>query len=195
MFSNGQSKHDKKSINLGMSISYIPFDTRFMNNREFIIREAFPADEPFLREMLYNSLYVPLDAKPFDRDIIKQPEILKYVESWGRSGDIGLIAIDSSLDEAVGAAWIRLFSYSDQGYGYFDDITPELGIAVLPAHRGCGSGSALLNRILATAASLYRTVSLSVSCDNPARYLYERFGFEPVIKQDNSLTMLKRLKS
>jgi ribosomal protein S18 acetylase RimI-like enzyme len=155
----------------------------------------FPELEPFLREMLYHSLSVPPGGTPFDRDVVTRPEIAKYVEGWGRAGDRGLIAIHPDSNEAVGAVWVRLFQSGDKGYGYVDDRTPELGIAVLPEQRRLGVGSALLSRVLEIAGTVYGAVSLSVSMENPARRLYERFGFQPVNTCGNSITMLKHLKS
>ncbi|HYR88006.1 MAG TPA: GNAT family N-acetyltransferase [Terriglobia bacterium] len=160
-----------------------------------IIRKASASDEPFLREMLYHSLYVPEGHAPFDRDILNRPDIAKYVKGWGRSGDLGLIGVDASSGQAVGAVWVRNFTASERGYGYVADNIPELGIAVLPEHRGRGVGSALLQRLVEMAGAAYDAVSLSVSMDNPARRLYERVGFEGVGASGNSLTMLKRLKS
>ena len=167
---------------------------RFEKSTNLVIRQASKSDEPFLREMLYYSLYVPDGGTPFDRNVVRRPEIAKYVEGWGRSGDFGLIAINPNSGEAVGAVWIRLFPDSDRGYGYVDAGTPELGIAVLPEHRGGGVGSLLLSRVLEIAGTQYGAVSLSVSLDNPARRLYERLGFEPVEKRGNSITMLKHMK-
>lgn len=83
-------------------------------------------------------------------------------------------------------------SGQDRGYGYVDDATPELSIALLPAYRGRGIGSQLLARLLEQAQGCCPGVSLSVSAGNPARRLYERFGFEIVAERGSSLTMLKR---
>jgi len=159
-----------------------------------IIREASPSDETFLREMLYHSLYVPEGSAPFDLGVLRHPEIAKYVDGWGRPGDLGVIAKDSESDGNIGAAWMRLFSGSAKGYGFVADDIPELAMAVLPGYRGCGVGTALLKRLLEDARK-YEAVSLSVSIDNPARRLYERFGFEPVGTSGSSLTMLKRCRS
>ena len=159
-----------------------------------IIRDASAADEPFLREMLYHSIYVPEGGVPFTRQIVSRPNIAKYVEGWGRAGDLGLIAEDSRSNKPVGAVWMRLFCASDKGYGYVADNIPELGIAVLPEHRGCGTGTALLQRLLEMAGVRSIAVSLSVAMDNPARRLYERLGFETVGTYGGSLIMLKRLK-
>jgi ribosomal protein S18 acetylase RimI-like enzyme len=159
------------------------------------IREASPSDEAFLREMLYHSLYVPDGGAPFDRGIVSRPEIAKYVERWGRTGDLGFIAVHSRRNEPLGAAWLRLFTGSEKGYGYVGGNTPELGIAVLPEYRGRGLGSALLRRLLEAAAGMYDSVSLSVAADSPARRLYERIGFEQVSTSGTSVTMVKRLRS
>lgn len=166
-----------------------------MKVKGLIMRQASASDEPLLREMLYHSLYVPEGGPQFDRAVVRQPEIAKYVDGWGRPGDLGLIAVDSGSGEPVGAAWIRLFAASQKGYGYVGDHIPELGIAVLPEFRNCGIGSALLHRLLEMAASVHDAVSLSVSSDNPALRLYERLGFERVATMGNSVTMLKRMAS
>ena len=131
---------------------------------------------------------------PLPLDIVNQPEIAKYVEGWGRYGDLGFIAVDSSNNEPVGAAWLRLFTGGEKGYGYVDDSTPELGLAVLPTYRGQGVGSALLKRLLEAARTLYNSVSLSVSADNRAVGLYERMGFKLFSTSGTSVTMLKHLR-
>jgi ribosomal protein S18 acetylase RimI-like enzyme len=100
---------------------------------------------------------------------------------------MALIALDANSHEAIGAAWMRIFSRPQKGYGYVADGTPELGIAVLPEHRGRGIGSALLRRLIEIATSSYDAVSLSVSSDNPAQRLYQRAGFERVGSSGDSI--------
>lgn len=143
--------------------------------------------------MLYQSLYVPAGSPPFPREVIHRPELARYVKAWGRGGDMGLVAVEVRSGEPIGAAWLRLLRGDERGYGYVDDETPELGMAVLPGHRGRGVGSDLLGHLLRSAAGLYRSVSLSVSADNPAVRLYERAGFERVRECGDSLTMVNRL--
>lgn len=168
---------------------------QLIKNREVLsFREADSSDEAFLREMLYHSLYVPDGEQPFERSIVDQPEIAKYVVSWGRPGDLGVIALDAPKEQEVGAAWMRLFSSTDPGFGFVDSDIPELAIAVLPGHRGSGVGSALLQQLFKRASSSYDAVSLSVSLANPALRLYERSGFQHVEVHGDSLTMLKRFQ-
>lgn len=163
--------------------------------RMVVMREALSTDQPLLDEMLYHSLYVPPGHEPFSRDILQNPDVNKYVAGWGRPGDLAFVAFDSKTGTALGAAWLRLLTGDERGYGYVDDDTPELGVAVVDVYRGQGVGSTLLERLLEAAAVRYRSVSLSVLEGNPARKLYERLGFRLVGREGTSLTMLKELQA
>jgi GNAT superfamily N-acetyltransferase len=151
------------------------------------VRVAAPDDEPFLCEMLYQALSVPPGGPPHARSALERPEIAHYVEAFGtRRGDDGLVAT-TTLGEPVGAVWVRLLDQADPGYGYVDDDTPELTMAVVGEHRGLGIGSELLRLLLQRVPAC----SLSVDPQNPARRLYERFGFEAVGWCETSLTMVR----
>jgi GNAT superfamily N-acetyltransferase len=143
--------------------------------------------------MLYHALYVPPGAAPLPRKIVQRPELARYVTGWGREHDMGFAALDATTGQAAGAAWIRLLSGENRGYGYVDDATPELSIAVLPAWRGQGIGAALLGRLVQAAQPHYRALSLSVAVDNPAVRLYSRLGFRVVRSDGASLIMLKTI--
>jgi ribosomal protein S18 acetylase RimI-like enzyme len=157
----------------------------------FRIRPLKPSDEPVLWEMLYHALYVPEGAEPLPRDIVKTPELAHYVQGWGQPGDDGFIAIATVSGQPIGAAWLRLFTGKRRGYGYVDDGTPELAIAVISGHRGGGVGTQLLIRLLESARRHYLAISLSVAQDNPAIRLYERMGFEVVRQVGDSVTMCR----
>ncbi len=159
------------------------------------IRTATIADEPFLWKMLYQALFVPPGEPPPDPAVVRRPEIAHYVDGWGREGDIGVIAHNADRSEPIGAAWLRLFQSTDKGYGYVADCIPEMGIAIWPEQRGRGVGTALLNRLLELASTRFEGVSLSVSQDNPARYLYERVGFVAIRAEGNSIVMVKWFKT
>lgn len=152
------------------------------------IRPIRGGEEEFLREMLYHALYVLAGSEPFPRGIVDNPEIGRYVQSWGRAGDEALIAVDDSDQRPVGAIWMRLWAGADRGYGYVGDDIPELSMAVLPEYRGKGIGSALLTRLLEDAEGRFACISLSVSTSNPAMGLYLRFGFESVAEAGDSVT-------
>lgn len=158
----------------------------------FQIVELTVKDEPFLWEMLYEAIYVPPGELRPPREILKQPAIAHYVQGWGRETDLGFIALDPQTGEKLGAAWLRLLRGADRGYGYVDDRTPELTIAVRETARGRGIGQALLKRLIAAARQPFPGLALSVQAANPARRLYERMGFETVMQAEDTLTMVLR---
>ncbi|MCE7982405.1 MAG: GNAT family N-acetyltransferase [Caldilinea sp. CFX5] len=160
----------------------------------FTIRPASPADEPFLWEMLYEAIYVPAGRPKPNRAILREPSLAHYVANWGQQpGDFALLAIDQQSGQPVGAAWLRLFSADDPGWGFVDVDTPEVSVALLPDYRGQGIGSTLLGELIALVNSRYTALSLSVDPQNPALRLYERLGFVVVGVSGTSLTMRKAL--
>jgi len=154
----------------------------------YVIRPLELEDEPFLWEMLYQAIHVPEGQPPLPREIIQIPELARYVQSWGREGDCGFLSSDTLTSHPIGAVWLRLPIGEHKGYGYVDDNTFELSIAILPEYRGQGIGTQLLTHLLASEWGK-SSISLSVSADNPAVRLYERFGFEIISRSDGSLTM------
>ena len=153
-----------------------------------MIRPAGPQDVPFMRDMLSHAYYWRVDRV----SETGEPPVRRYVERWGRPGDTALIAIQDF--QRVGAAWYRLFTSEDPGYGFVDEQTPELSIAVVPSRRGHGFGGELMDALLARArADGYGAISLSVAKDSPAVQLYERYGFAKVDERDGAITMRAEL--
>lgn len=112
----------------------------------------------------------------------QQDCLVRYARDWGRAGDMGFAAyIDT---EAIGAAWLRLWSVDDRGFGYVDDAIPELVMAVCPNCRKQGVGTALLTHVLETAQDRFPAVSLNVRATNPALNLYQRLGFVKVASSE-----------
>jgi ribosomal protein S18 acetylase RimI-like enzyme len=155
---------------------------------KIVVRRGGAQDVRFLRDMLHHAYYWKERAP----DSGPGPVAL-YVKAWGRPGDTAVIAIDKGFP--VGAAWYRLFGRDRPGYGFVDEQTPELAIAVVPNARGKGVGSALLKTLLARARDAgYPTISLSVDRANAgAIELYQRHGFESVAEDEDSVTMLAHL--
>jgi ribosomal protein S18 acetylase RimI-like enzyme len=151
------------------------------------MRKAGPKDVRFLRDMLHHAYY----ARESSLTGEEQP-VYRYVIGWGRPGDAGVVALDEGFP--VGAAWYRLFAADEPGYGFVDERTPELAIAVVPSRRGRGFGEELLVALLERArAEGHEQVSLSVERDNPALRLYEKHGFRVVRENANTLTMVATL--
>ena len=157
---------------------------------QIVVRRGGAQDVRFLRDMLHHAYYwkerAPEDTGP--------GPVALYVKAWGRPGDAAMIAIDAGFP--VGAAWYRLFARDRRGYGFVDERTPELAIAVVPNARGKGVGAALLEALLDRArAEGYEAISLSVDRNNAGAIgLYERHGFERVGEEDDSVTMLAHLE-
>jgi ribosomal protein S18 acetylase RimI-like enzyme len=159
---------------------------------DYTIRELTRTDEAFLYEMLYHAIYVPPGGAPPLREVVRQPDLSRYVAGFGEPGDMGYSAIDCASTQPIAAAWLRLLTGENRGYGYVDDATPELTVAVLPVFRGQGIGTALLQQLLIAATERYHAVSLSVWRENPAYRLYETFGFEVVSQNEQDAVMIWR---
>ena len=154
-----------------------------------MIRTAGPQDVPFLRDMLRHAYYWRVESVTESCE----PPVQRYVERWGRPGDTALIAIQDF--QRVGAAWFRLFTDDNPGYGFVDQETPELSIAIVPSKRGTGLGSELLDALLDRArADGYDAITLSVEKDSPAVGLYERHGFQRLGEDDGGVTMKANLQ-
>jgi ribosomal protein S18 acetylase RimI-like enzyme len=150
-----------------------------------VIRPAGAQDLPFLRDMLRHAYYARWGS---EADV----PLERYVAGWGRRGDDALVAIDEF--QPVGAAWFRLFEADEPGYGFVDESTPELTIAIVPSRRGKGLGEQLLVSLLDRARDEgYARISLSVEADNPAIRLYEQHGFTRVGDRAGALVMSAEL--
>jgi [ribosomal protein S18]-alanine N-acetyltransferase len=150
-----------------------------------VIRHAGTQDLPFLRDMLRHAYYARWGN---EADV----PLERYVAGWGRPGDSALLAIDEF--QPVGAAWYRLFEEEEPGYGFVDEDTPELTIAVVPSRRGRGLGEQLLTALLEQARGEgYGGISLSVEPDNPALHLYEQHGFTKVGERGGAQVMKAEL--
>jgi ribosomal protein S18 acetylase RimI-like enzyme len=150
-----------------------------------VIRPAGAQDLPFLRDMLRHAYYARWGN---DADV----PLERYVAGWGRRGDTALVAIDEF--QPVGAAWYRLFTPDEPGYGFLDEETPELTVAVVPSRRGRGLGKQLLEALLERARrDQFEAVSLSVEPDNPALHLYEKQGFHQVGERAGAFVMKAEL--
>jgi GNAT superfamily N-acetyltransferase len=147
-----------------------------------LIRNGGHLDVPFMRSMLTHAYN--WHVSEMDTEI----PLSAYVDGWGRKGDTALIAIEEG--HRLGAGWFRLFTAAAPGYGFVDEETPELTIAVVPGRRGEGIGHELLHGLIARAeADGYPALSASVQRNHPEVHIFEETGFEPVAGTEHSLTM------
>ena len=148
---------------------------------DYVIRPLAPPDEPVLWEMLYHGLSDPVARKAASRDMLRRPEISKYVAGWGRPGDRGFVAHEKRGGALIGAVWLR--QPTDKS-----GAVPELALAVKQEHRGHGIGTALLTQLV-RANPEQSTISISFVAGKPVLRLYERFGFKVVEQRPDAIVM------
>jgi GNAT superfamily N-acetyltransferase len=148
-----------------------------------VLRDADLQDMRFLRDMLRHAYHWRIAQDP---DL----PVFRYVQNWGRRGDAAVIAFDGP--NVYGAAWYRLFPADAPGFGFVDEETPELTIAVVPSHRGHGTGGELLEALLARARNdSFPRVSLSAEPGQTG--FYEKHGFREHAREDGTVTMVADL--
>jgi GNAT superfamily N-acetyltransferase len=160
---------------------------------KFTIRQAEAEDYHFLREMLYEAIFVPAGELKPPASIIDAPEVYKYISSWMKASDSGYIGEADRI--AVGAAWARLFENAEVGgYGFIDSNTPELSLAIFEQYRGRGLGTDLMKALMAELKLKgFERLSLSVDKRNRAVGLYEKLGFMVVKEQETDYLMVRTL--
>ena len=157
----------------------------------FSLRRATGADAHFLAAMLVAAVnWDDTRAAVTAQAVLSEPRTAHYAADWPIPGDVGVIAMDAA-GEPIGAAWLRLFTPEDPGYGFVAADTPELSVGVVKRWRGKGVGRALVRELLRRGAEHgYRRVSLSVERANRARALYLDEGFVVVESGPDADTMV-----
>ena len=144
-----------------------------------MLRPVELRDVRFLRDMLRHAYYWRLEED-------RERPVYRYVQNWGRPGDAGVIALQGP--HPAGAAWYRLFTERAPGFGFVDETTPELTLAVVPSRRGGGVGKEMLTALLERARGEgHGAISLSAATEQAA--YYERFGFARVGETAYAVTM------
>ncbi|WP_316310457.1 GNAT family N-acetyltransferase [Clavibacter michiganensis] len=146
-----------------------------MTAADATLRPARADDLPFLEDMLLASMDWRDDGSMTRERMLATPELAHYVSGWPRAGDVGVVA--EVAGDPAGAAWARLYSDDDRGYGFVAPDIPELGMALVAAVRASGAPA----------------VSLSVEDGNDrARALYDSLGFVAVGREGGSDVLLLR---
>ena len=158
------------------------------------LRASKPSDLPFLREMLYESVYwrsIANATNPPFEDGLKAPGVWNALVDWGeREGDIVVVALVDS--QPAGAAWYRFYTEDNAIRGYIKDTIPALIIAVHRDYRRQGIGKQLLEWLIEHASPrTVQHISLMVSKDNHAIHLYRSCGFLDYAENEDSLVMLR----
>ena len=138
------------------------------------IRALQPADKSHLPRFL------ALAAHETDVQIVlDNPDLARYIEHFGRDGDCAVVArCDGKI---IGIAWARFWTPDDHGFGWIDETTPEMAIAIEADFCNQGIGARLIEALKSESRAMGAIqVSLNVRADSPAVRLYRRLGFEKV---------------
>ncbi len=161
------------------------------------IRSVSPNESTLIFSFLTLGARMQESGEPIQK-ALRDHELTRYWQNSGRPGDLGLVAESDSVEHPVSCAWARLFSREEAGADYVGENIPELAIGTIPAARGLGVGTRVLQALLDLCRARYSGVSLSVRLDNPAIRLYERIGFRrtstsPIINRvgTESIVMLR----
>ena len=151
-----------------------------------IYREMQPDEYGFLKDFLYEAIFIPEGVVPPDRSIIEQPELSLYYEYFGNGpADYCIVADDNG--KVVGPVWTRIMN----DYGHVDDETPSFAISLYKEYRGRGIGTELMRRMLDLLKSCgYKKASLAVQKANYAVRMYKTVGFQTVDENDEEFIMV-----
>lgn len=145
------------------------------------LRPAAAADEAFLFEVYASSRREPLIPLGWDRatvDAFLRTQYEAEQRDWQHhAGAECLVVLRDG--EPVGRLYLA------RG----DHELRVMDIALLPAHRGRGIGTALLGELLDEASQTRRTVRAHVERNSPAVRLYRRLGFLPAATRGTTFLM------
>ena len=159
-----------------------------------LIRTILPTEYSLLEDIMYEAIYHPDPKNPYPKEVIYYPQVRVYWDNWGAmKDDHCLVALID--DKIIGAVWIRTFQEEMKGYGYIDEYTPEVAIALFEEYRNQGIGTELMKQmIILMKEKNFRQVSLSITKGNPAVQLYDRLGFNVIDEKEEDYIMLLHLK-
>lgn len=145
------------------------------------VRTEEPQDEAFLFELYASTRQEELDAWGWPPEMRSNFLTLQFKASQGRhsahpDAEFQIVLLDGVK---VGRLIVNRTREELQ----------LVDIALLPAHRNAGVGTALLQRIFGEAASTRKPLRLQVLKGNRAIRLYQRLGFEQTGETELHLTM------
>lgn len=154
------------------------------------IRKATIKDISFLKEMLYEAVFWrPSNDKPSFEESLSLKGVKEALINYGRPGDYGVVC--EKDHQLVGAAWFRHYNDQEKIRGYIEPQTPVLVVAVHPVFRRQGIGLGMINTLLKDIKKTdINRVSLCVSKDNHALYLYQKLGFKVFQDIEDSYIMV-----
>jgi GNAT superfamily N-acetyltransferase len=139
------------------------------------LRSVEPHESALVFSFLTLAARMAESNEPIQKALVDE-QLTKYWQGWGRSGDLGIVAIREVDGLPVSCAWLRQLTEGDDGF--LAEGVLELAFGTVPRLRGQGIGTRALTRLIEECSSHAGGISLSVRADNPAVRLYQRLGFE-----------------
>lgn len=140
------------------------------------LRPVTLADAPFLRELFATTRADELALMGWNENqkeafIVMQfnAQSQQYAMSYPQAHHSLILLNENSIGRLI-------IDRGENGFTLVD-------IALLPAHRGAGIGTHLIEELLDEAGSARKPVTLNVWHSNPAKRLYERLGFSAANKE------------
>ena len=143
--------------------------------------------------MLYEAVFWrPNPNKPSFEDGLADPGVSNALVDWGeRKGDTAVIALADSIP--VGAAWFRFYKDDNSIRGYITETVPVIVIAVHNKYHRQGIGEKMIEWLIDYAScNNIKELSLMVSKDNHALWLYRKCGFLECSDTGDSLLMVRK---
>ena len=111
------------------------------------IRAISPSESTLIFSFLTLAARMQESGEPIQK-ALRDPELTRYWQNWGRQGDLGVVAESESVGYPVSCAWVRLFTREEAGADYVGEGIPELAIGTIPKARGLGIGTRILRALL-----------------------------------------------
>ncbi|MBC3887402.1 GNAT family N-acetyltransferase [Acetobacterium paludosum] len=160
--------------------------------KDYTIRKIKQTEISLLGYFLYEAIFQRDEQNRLPREVINQPELMVYIEDFGRKDDQCLVAeCDGKI---VGAVWTRILAEKISGFGNVDDQTPEFAISLVQEYRNRGIGTELMKQMLKRLKIAgYRRASLAVQKDNYALKMYQTVGFRVIDELEQEYLMICQL--
>jgi ribosomal protein S18 acetylase RimI-like enzyme len=139
---------------------------------EIALREATPGDYDFAQRVHHGAM------RPYVEPLFGWDEAFQGKRFREKFSAQGACVI---LRGGAECGWVQIVEGEDAVY--------LSQLFILAEHQGRGTGSAVLTGLLARWRPGGKAVRLGVLKNNPARRLYERFGFKVVAEEEHRLEM------
>ena len=117
--------------------------------------------------------------------VLDNPKLARYIENFGSMGDCAFVAHND--EEIVGVVWARFWTIDNCGFGWVDEKTPEMAIAIENNFQNIGIGTRLIQELKSELRAQNATqISLNVRADSPAVRLYRKMGFEEIAESERT---------